>query len=180
MERMKYIFRNSIKENLVTRVRYYPGLHCHHELVENRTLRGVWENWTAKRRTGRTVVERHTLRCARLPFLADLTDFEYRKVMTQLSHEVHGEFDPKRRVLGQAKILGAHPHSMAGELKRRPQPLCHSTCPMLKRAFRAAYRAFVEAYKEAFAVLKSGVLAHAFPVGGLPPVGWRASLKSPG
>ena len=32
MERMKYIFRNSIKENLVSRVRYYPGLHCHHEL----------------------------------------------------------------------------------------------------------------------------------------------------
>ncbi len=180
MERMKYIFRNSIKENLVSRVRYYPGLHCHHELVDRRTLRGVWENWTATRQTGQTTVERHTLRCARLPFLADLTEHEHRKVMAQLSNEVHEEFDPKRKVLGQAKILGAHPHSTAGELQRRPQPLCHSTCPILKRAFRAAYRAFVEAYKEAFAAFKEGALVGAFPPGGLPPVGWWTSPAAPG
>ena len=100
--------------------------------------------------------------------------------MTQLSNEVHEEFDPKRKVLGQAKILGAHPHSTVGELQRRPQPLCHSTCPMLKRAFRAAYRAFVEAYKEAFAVFTKGALVGAFPPGGLPPVGWWASPAAPG
>ena len=42
---------------------------------------------------------------------------------------------------------------------------------MLKIAFCAAYRAFVEAYNEAFAVSKEGALVGPFPPGGLPPVG---------
>ncbi len=51
---------------------------------------------------------------------------------------------------------------------------------MLKKAFRAAYRAFLEAYKEAFAVFKERALVGAFPPGGLPPVGWWASPAAPG
>ncbi len=177
LERLKYIFRNSIKENLVARVSHYPGVHCHHELVDGRTLRGIWENWTIRCLTGKTKVERHTLRCRRLPSLESLSDSRYRKVMTQLSDEVHGELDPNRRVLGEVKIRGAHPHSMPGELQRRPQPLCHATCTDLRRAFRAAYRAFVDAYRAAFALFEEGNLVRVFPPGGLPPVGWWLGLR---
>ena len=49
-----------------------------------------------------------------------------------------------------------------------------------KRAFRAAHRAFVEAYKEAFAVFKEGALVGAFPPGGLLSVGWWGSSTDPG
>ena len=88
-------------------------------------------NRTATRRTGQTVIELHTLRCAKLPFLAHLSDSEYRKLMGNLSKEVHAQLDPNRRVLGQAKILNADPHSRGKELKRRPQPICHPACPLL-------------------------------------------------
>ena len=179
IERMKYIFSNGVKENLVTHVRYFPGVHAHDDLVDGRILRGVWVNRTATRRTGQTVIERHTLRCAKLPFLAHLTDSEYRKLMVDLSKEVHAQLDPNRRVLGQAKILNADPHSRGKALKRRPQPICHSTCPTLKRAFRAAYKAFVTAYREAYAQFKEGVLATVFPPGGLPPVGWYGTPPAP-
>ncbi len=179
LERMKYIFSNSIKENLVARVRYYPGVHCHHELVDGRTLRGVWENLTAKRRTGRTTLEHHTLRCAKLPALAHLDDYAYRKAMTRSSNEVHEALDPQRKVLGQAKILAVHPHSAATELHRRPQPICHTTCAELKRAFKTAYRCFVDAYRQAFEAFREGALATAFPPGGLPPVGWWHAPTAP-
>ena len=99
--------------------------------------------------------------------------------MGTLSKEVHAQLDPNRRVLGQAKILNAAPHSRGKALKRRPQPICHSTCPMLKRAFKAAYKAFVTAYREAYARFKEGVLATAFPPGGLPPVGWWGTSPAP-
>ena len=179
IERMKYIFSNGVKENLVTHVRHFPGVHAHDDLVDGRTLRGVWVNHTESRRTGQTVVVRHTLRCAKLPSLAHLSDYEYRKVMDDLSREVHAQLDPNRKVLGQAKILGAHPHSRGKALKRRPRPLCHSTCPALKQAFRAAYKMFVAAYREAYAAFREGVLGTAFPPGSLPPVGWYGTRAAP-
>jgi len=100
------------------------------------------------------------------------SDAEYREFMAELSKEVHAHLDPNRRVLGQAKILNADPHARGKTLKRRPQPICHSTCPLLKRAFTAAHKAFVTAYREAYAQFKEGVLATVFPPGGLPTVGW--------
>ena len=72
----------------------------------------------------------------------------------------------------------ADPHCGGRELKRRPQPIC-STCPVLKEAFRAAYKAFVTAYREAYAQFKEGVLATVFPPGGLPPVGWWGTSPAP-
>jgi len=180
IERMKYIFSNAVKENLVARVSEYPGVHCHHELVDGRTLRGHWEDWSARCLTGKTKAVRYTLRCSALPSLAGLSEPQWRAVMRALSSEVHSGLAPQRRVLGEKKIRSAHPHSVPKALQRRPQPLCHSTRTEIKRAFRAAYRAFVAAYREAFALFEEGVLGAAFPPGGLPPVGWWLSLRDGG
>ena len=67
------------------------------------------------------------------------------------------------------------PASYSGDHSRFVTP----PAPMLKRAFRAAYRAFLEAYKEAFAMFKEGTLVGTFPSGGLPLVGWWASPIAP-
>ena len=70
---------------------------------------------------------------------------------------------------------------MAQRMAKRCRPIyaCHSTCPMLKQAFRAAYKAFVAAYREAYAHFKEGVLAIVFPPGGLPPVAWYGTPPAP-
>jgi hypothetical protein len=99
--------------------------------------------------------------------------------MDDLIREGHAQLDPNRKVLGQAKRLRAHLHSHGKALKRRPRPLCHSTCPALKQAFKAAYKVFVAACREACAAFREDVLGRAFPPGSLPPVGWYGTPAAP-
>ena len=56
-ERLRNFLAHGVKEDLVERVRDWPGLHCAHELRDGKPLEGVWidrtgspEPATSKRR----------------------------------------------------------------------------------------------------------------------------------
>ena len=51
---------------------------------------------------------------------------------------------------------------------------------MLGRAFKVAYQAFVEAYKQTFEAFRDSLQQVVFPRGGLPPVAWCTEAAGSG
>ncbi len=44
VDRLAYIFSNTVKENLVGRVEEWPGVHCAHPLLTGESIEGTWFN----------------------------------------------------------------------------------------------------------------------------------------
>ena len=172
IDRLKYIFSNSFKEGLVKHARYWPGVHCHSVLVEKRSLVGIWVDRTQGRRQTPKAREELALSFAKLPCLSELNDTAYLDKMRDLSREAHKECESPRKFLGQKHVLAVNPHSEPKKATQSPAPLCHAGCKKLRRAFKLAYQAFVEAYKQTFEAFRNGLQRVVFPQGGLPPVGW--------
>jgi hypothetical protein len=72
------------------------------------------------------------------------------------------------RPLGSARILAQSWHAAPRHPKREPRPLCHAANPALREAFREAFRAFVDLFREASERLREGV-SIAFPEWSFPP-----------
>ncbi len=185
IERLQYILANSVKEGLVKHVRYWPGVHCYGQLVEKRPLRGVWVNrskaYEARSKDEVPFTERLTLSLAKLPCWSHLTDSDYRERVRELSREMHESLGPRKRVLGQKKILKQHPHTKPKKSVRSPAPLCHAACSRLRQEFRLAFKAFVADYRRAFSEVATKTWGSCFPPGGIPPVAWCARpLPAPG
>jgi hypothetical protein len=180
IERLKYIHQNSVKEGLVKHARYWPGVHCHQALVGKRPLEGVWIDRTRSRGREIEIAEELTLAFHKLPCLSELNDADYQKRMRELSREAHQECEKPAGFMGQKRVLAVDPHTMPTKTNRSPAPLCHSGCPMLSRAFKAAYRAFVEAYQDVFERFRDRLQRAVFPRGGLPPVAWHTQAAGSG
>jgi REP element-mobilizing transposase RayT len=72
------------------------------------------------------------------------------------------------RTLGSARVLAQSWHAAPRHPKRGQRPLCHATIPALRAAFRQAFRAFVDLFREASNCLREGV-SIAFPDWSFPP-----------
>ena len=72
-------------------------------------------------------------------------------------------------VLGVKRLLRYSPRHVPEKMDRTPAPKVHSACPELRAQFKAAYRGFVDGYREALQALNRGLLTPLFPQGGLPP-----------
>ena len=176
VDRLKYIFTNSFKEGLVKHARYWPGVHSHSALVEKRPLVGIWIDRTQGHLRGH---EELALKFHQLPCLSDLSDAAYLDRMRELSRKAHQECERPKEFLGQKRILAVEPHTKPKITTRSPAPLCHAGCQMLARAFKVAYQAFVEMYKQTFEAFRDGLQQVVFPRGGLPPVAWCTDATAP-
>jgi len=74
------------------------------------------------------------------------------------------------RPLGVAKVLAQSWRAAPRRPKRSPRPLCHAANAALREAFREGYRAFVDLFYAASALLREGgALRIAFPDWSFPP-----------
>ncbi|MEK7704541.1 MAG: transposase [Myxococcota bacterium] len=172
--RLAYIFGHGVKEGLVERASDWPGLNCIPELCHNQRrlfpwfdrtaqywarLRGgkcdealfatwdplvltpppAWQTLTAEQRAERA---RHILEQAELQAV-----------------EARGDKPP----LGGAAVVAQDPHAVPSTTKRSPRPLCHASSRSARDAFRALYREFVAAYREASALFRAGRIDAEFP-----------------
>ena len=64
------------------------------------------------------------------------------------------------------------PHTKPKQTDKSPAPLCHAGCMEAKKAFRAAFKSFVEAYKGAYQKLFKTQVPTDFPDGGILPTAW--------
>jgi hypothetical protein len=76
------------------------------------------------------------------------------------------------RVLGVQRILGQDPHEAPDNPDnpdKSPAPLVHAVASHVRDAFRAAYRAFVDAFTAAARRLREGDRNADFPENAFPP-----------
>jgi len=94
--------------------------------------------------------------------------------LTRERHERNGTcpLDPQA-------IVDANPFSRPANPKRSPAPLCHASARPMRRAFREAYRRFVDGLRACTEVVADFVPSTGFPVGStVPPIHCRRSFRT--
>src|SRR6476661_6934528 len=114
VERLRYVLSHGCKENLVTHLRDWPGLHCVRQIVDSEPLTGTWldrtQEYAARRLRGENpdplqFITRETVTLSPLPCWKHLSPEAYRQKVTNLAQEIEEEAAAKRKRTG-AKPLG--------------------------------------------------------------------------
>ncbi len=180
--RLRYVLENSVKENLVARLRDWPGVHSASAMIEGRPMEGVWYDRTAlyeARCRGERVeledfAEPESITLSPLPCWQGLPDEDVRELLAALIETIERENDARRRadgqgVLGVGAIRRRHPHERPEKLQRSPAPRFHAATRQAWRLMRDAYREFAAAFRDAAEVLRLGAAQPRFPAGSFPP-----------
>jgi len=182
VERFKYLLEQGCKENLVERLRDWPGIHSVGALLDGEPLVGHWFDRTREhiaRRRGAELdplqfAEAETVLLTPLPCWQHLPPEVYRRRVAELVDEIERGAAAERtrsgaRVLGLKAVLAHHPHHRPATLAKALAPLVHAASKAARDAFREAYRRFVRAFREAAATFRRASPTTAFPLGSFPP-----------
>ncbi len=182
VSRLRYVLENSVKEDLVARLRDWPGVHSAQAMLEGRLLEGIWYNRTAlyeARLRGERVAledfaETESVTLSPLPCWRGLPDDEVKELLGNLIDTIERDNDARRRadgqeVLGIKAICRRPPHERPEKLARSPAPRFHAATRDGWRRLGDAYRAFAAAFRDAAELLRQGVADVRFPAGSFPP-----------
>ena len=182
VERLRYLLAQGCKENLVERLREWPGVHSVRALLDHEPLVGHWFDHTEKHAARRRGEELDPLRIAMpetltltsLPCWQHLSPEAYRRRIEELVEAIEREAATERartgsKVLGRRAVLGLHPHHRPATLAKSAAPLVHAATAAVRRAFREAYRRFVDAFRRAAETFCHQDLTAVFPAGSFPP-----------
>jgi REP element-mobilizing transposase RayT len=180
--RLQYVLSHGCKENLVERLREWPGVHCVEALTTGKTLEGWWFDRTQEylaRRRGESFgpyqyATRETLELAPLPCWKHLPPEKRQELAAAMVSEIEAEAADRRErtgvpALGPAAILAQSPESRPLKTKRSPAPAVHAASRAVRRELRNAYFLFVAAYRSAAEKLRAGHRDPPFPMGCFPP-----------
>jgi REP element-mobilizing transposase RayT len=140
VERFRYVLSHGCKENLVARLRDWPGLHCVRQLVDGEPLAGTWfdrtQEYAARRLRGEApnpskYATPETVTLSPLPCWKHLSPEAYRKRVAQMAAEIEEDAAAARKrtgvePLGPAAILAQDPVTRPQRVKRSPAPLFHA------------------------------------------------------
>jgi hypothetical protein len=179
IERLRYLLSQGVKEGLVAHASEWPGASCLTALLDGSMQeRGVWYDRTTAYRAHQASRELRaedwiadeTVVLSRLPALEALSDDEHVAFIREMVAEIEREAARERAApaLGAEAVSAKSPEIAVTQRRRSPIPLVHAATIELRRAFKAAFRAFVDAYCAARARLRSGVRDVIFPEGSFP------------
>lgn len=182
IERLRYVLSQSVKENLVERVRQWPGVHCAAALIDGAPLEGHWFDRTQEfaARLRREDIGRmryataETVTLSPIPCWAHLPPEIYRARIAALVETIESEAARERKhtgasVLGVKAILSRDPLYRPTTLARSPAPRVHAATRAARKAFYDIYAAFVSTFREASERLRRGEREAPFPLGSFPP-----------
>jgi len=182
IERLAYILANGVKENLVERVRDWPGVQSARALLDGEPMTGHWFERTREyaARNRRQSVEplrfdtEESVMLSPIPCWAHLSSDQYRARVAALVETIEAtaalqRSHVHRSVLGVEAILKMDPQHRPAELAKSPAPLLHAFSKAARKAFYEAYSWFVAAFRVAAAMLKAGDRNAPFPAGSFPP-----------
>jgi hypothetical protein len=195
VERLRYLLAHGVKEGLVASPFDWPGAHAARALSEALVVSGRWHDrtleWKARRKSlpldPEAFVEREELLLAPLPCSSSLDAEACRARARALVEEIERAGEARAREtgkppLGREKVLRQDPHQQPNRIKKGPAPLVHALDAAVRRAMRAAYFRFLDAYRHAAARLRAGgedLLPLEFPDGCfLPPLPFRAQVRA--
>ena len=180
--RLKYVLSHGVKENLVARLREWPGLHCVRQIVDGEPLAGTWYDRTQQylaRRKGEDADPRQhaiseTVTFSPLPCWRHLTPDAYRERVGKMAVEIEEEAAVARKrtgaqPFGVANILAQDPGTRPERVKRSPAPLLHAASKAMRQVFYEGFVLFVAAYRTAAEKLQRGDPHPGFPFGSFPP-----------
>lgn len=181
--RMRYVMAQGCPEGLVASPLSWPGVHCARALVGTERLCGVWLNrsglYHARRDRSGHVDEsefqtRYDIVLSPLPCWAGLSADEWRNTCVEMVADIEDEARRLNTALGRVPVGAAfvcaqRPHSRPRSRKRSAAPLVHAASRRARELFRAAYRAFVDAFREAADRLRAGDRLTVFPEHAFPP-----------
>jgi REP element-mobilizing transposase RayT len=183
-ERLKYVLAHGAKEGLVASPRQWPGVHAVRALLDGEPVQGYWFDRTqeyAARRRGEEpdrlrYAKPYTVALSPLPCWQDLQAEEQKERLAEVGREIEEEAAARRAATGITPpgpdaIRRQQPHERPVESKKSPAPLVHAVTKRVRDDLRAAYYAFVGAFREAAAKLRGGDLKAIaqFPAGSFPP-----------
>ena len=182
VERLSYVLAQSVKENLVERVREWPGVHSAAALIDGTPLKGHWFDRTreyAARNQGEEITElrfatEEAVILSPLPCWAHLSAETYQASVAGLVESLEADAALARSlkgvsVLGVEAILAKDPQYRPAVLASSPAPLVHAATKAARKAFYAAYAWFVSAFRQAAERLRQGDRDAPFPNGSFPP-----------
>ncbi len=185
VDRLVYTVTNPVAAGLCSRTDQWPGVVL---FARGSRQEGIPVSWTDRDQERR---ERARARCrGEAPPGREAFRVESNLVIDPLLTERGGSGDARLivgieareaklanerrqaglRPLGASRILSQSWHAAPRQPKRGPRPLCHAAAPALRAAFRQAFRAFADLYREASTRLREGV-SIAFPDWSFPPGG---------
>ncbi|MFL6262612.1 MAG: transposase [Thermoanaerobaculia bacterium] len=180
--RLKYVLSHGVKENLVARLREWPGLHCVRQLADGEPLSGTWYDRTQQylaRRKGEDADPRQhatteTVTFSLLPCWKHLSREAYRERVAKMVLEIEEEAAAARKrtgaePFGAAKILAQDPSTRPERVKKSPAPLLHAASKAVRQIFYEGFALFVAAYRTAAEKLGRGDPKPGFPRGCFPP-----------
>jgi hypothetical protein len=182
VERFRYVLAHGVKENLVARLRDWPGLHCIRQLADGEPLAGIWYNRTqqylARRKGEKPSPREHatveTVVFSPLRCWKHLSPEAYRNRVAKMAGGIEEEAAAARKgtraePFGAAKILAQHPHTRPERVKKSPAPLLHAASKAAHQVFYEGFALFAAAYRTAAEKLQRGNPAPGFPFGSFPP-----------
>jgi REP element-mobilizing transposase RayT len=182
IDRLCYLLAHGVKEDLVPKLRDWPGAHAVRALLDGKDLEGLWFDRTqeyAARRRGETYerlqyASSETITLSPLPCWKHLTPEVYRSRIAHLVEEIESEAATRRantgrKTLGVTAIQGQDPHARPRKLKRSPAPLFHVMSQSLRKELYEGYAWFTAAFRKAAEKLKAGDRTVVFPTGSFPP-----------
>ncbi len=181
--RLRYVLAHGAKEGLVGSPGSWPGPNCVEALTTGALVRGTWLDRSAEFKAcqrGESVLPSQfattfDVKLTPLPCLQHLTEDERqahcRRIVAEIKACAEAENREKgRRPMGVAAILAQDPHSKPASTDRSPAPFVHATHDSTEVEFRAAYVAFVDAFRAGVLRLREHARAFAemFPLWAFP------------
>jgi hypothetical protein len=182
--RLRCILAHSAKEGLLASPADWPGPNCIGALTTGALLRGTCfdrsNEFLARQRGEHTLPMQFAttfdVKLAPLPCLLDLTEDQRqahcRRVVGEIQTKAEADNKEKGRTpMTVAAILAQDPHSKPASTDRSPAPFVHATDDSTEMEFRAAYRAFVDAFRAGALRLRERAreIRDMFPLCAFPP-----------
>ncbi len=188
-DRLVYLLANPVQSDLVAQSKAWPGFSTLHEAQGGSPRSFRWLDAEGLRRTKRSApcgaeerfTKHHPLTVSTLPDAAHWTAERYTKRLKALLTAREQQAAKRRRQSGRrvapmTGLLTVPATDAPRHSKRSHRPLCHASSVQLKRAYKALYHAFREAFHAAVEALRRGQLRVRFPRlafrPSLPPLRW--------
>ncbi len=188
LEKLGYILANPLNAGIASAVDNWPGLSSATFFTSGQVQRFLCFDRTSWHKKGRpdniapflsTVELRHEL----LPQLQGLGEKERRRLINKLikaktkssststyEREQDSSLSVRTQLVLRTVLPTDRPESAKrNPRKRSPQPLCHTTNPLLRKLYKQGYREFRLAYKTASIEYRKGNTNVEFPPGAFPP-----------
>ena len=182
LARLRYVFQNSCKENLVLSPLDWPGVSSAEALVSGEPMKGLWIDRSAYHKarnrgedaSAADFAEELELSLSPVPSQNHLAPEEYRQLMIDMVRQVEAETllrhkEENTAPIGIRKIMDRDPHYRSGKEKTSPRPWFHALSREARKAMRTALTWIVAAYREAAERYRQGDFGVEFPEGTFPP-----------